>query len=341
MEAAVEEKFGYLESLLGNYIVSSDVRLTRIEKEVSELTRGMQAFTYKLQADTEKFKQEIRSDTRLLKEEMKDFKDEMKDFKDEMKDFKDEMKDFKDEMKDFKDEMKDFKDEMKDFKDEMKDFKDEMKDFKDEMKDFKDGVETFKDEMTLFKSGMETFKDDMTVFKEGMETFKVEIKGFETRSEKDRQAMNKKWGELANKMGTIVEDIVAPSIPDIARQYFGIDELDSFSVRAMRKSMDRSQRREFDVLAEGGHCFFVIETKATPRTEYLQDFVKLVPSLNTWFPELQEKKLIPIFASLYIPENSIAFLTKNRIFALAMKGDTMDILNPQLLPCSPSTYAIS
>ncbi len=252
MEAVVEKKFGYLESLLGNYIVSSDIRLTRIEKNMS-------TFKEQLQADTEQFKKNVQADTRTLKIEMTGFKNEMKDFKGEMKDFKGEMKDFKDEMKEFKDE----------------------------------------------------------------------ANRFQLRAEKDRQSMNKKWGDLANKMGTIVEDIVAPSIAEIARKYFCIEELDSFSIRAMRRSLDRSQRREFDVIAEGENCFIVVETKATPRTEYIQDFIKLVPTLDKWFPELKEKKLIPIFASLYIPENSITFLTRNNIFALAMKGDTMDILNYQ------------
>lgn len=34
----------------------------------------------------------------------------------------------------------------------------------------------------------------------------------EKDSRADRKAMNKRWGELANKMGTVVEDIVAPCI---------------------------------------------------------------------------------------------------------------------------------
>jgi hypothetical protein len=34
------------------------------------------------------------------------------------------------------------------------------------------------------------------------------------------------WGELANKMGTLVEDIVAPNIPRIAKRYFGAEELE-------------------------------------------------------------------------------------------------------------------
>ena len=34
------------------------------------------------------------------------------------------------------------------------------------------------------------------------------------------RGMNQRWGEIANKMGTIVEDIVAPNIPRILREYF-------------------------------------------------------------------------------------------------------------------------
>ncbi len=203
-----------------------------------------------------------------------------------------EMKDFKDEMKDFKDEMKDFKDEMKDFKDEMKDFKDEMKDFKDEMKDFKDEVEDFK-----------------------------------TNAEADRKRMNKQWGELANKMGTIVEDIVAPSVKGIAREYFNVDEFDIFAIRYRKKSADGRSIREFDVIAESENYFFVIETKATPRTEYIRDFINLIPELKSWFPNVKNKTIIPVFASLYLPEDSIRYLTKNKIFAMAMKDDNMDILN--------------
>ena len=50
------------------------------------------------------------------------------------------------------------------------------------------------------------------------------------RSTQDRKDWNKKWGELANKLGTIVEDIVAPNLPRIAREYLGCGELDDFMV---------------------------------------------------------------------------------------------------------------
>ncbi|MCD6562037.1 MAG: hypothetical protein J7L16_09815 [Deltaproteobacteria bacterium] len=183
--------------------------------------------------------------------------------------------------------------EMKDFKDEMKDFKDEMKDFKDEMKDFKDEMKDFKDE---------------------------------TRA--DRKKMYREWGDLANKMGTICEDMVAPNISGIARDYFGIKEVDFFAVRVRKVNFkDRSLKREFDVIAVSKDSFIVTEVKSNSRQSYIDEFLDVLKHIPDYFPESEGKRLIPIFASLYIPENILRYLTKNGIYAMAIKDDTMAILN--------------
>lgn len=46
-----------------------------------------------------------------------------------------------------------------------------------------------------------------------------------------------------------------------------------------------------------------------------------------FFPEYTGKKVIPIFASLYLADEVIAYLTKNNIYAMAIKEDTMGLLN--------------
>ena len=217
-------------------------------------------------------------------------------------------------------EVKEFKNEMKDFKDEMKDFKDEMKDFKDEMKDFKNEI---KEDMKAFKGEMKDFKNEMADFKDEMKDFKKE-------NEADRKRRNKEWGELANKMGTIVEDIVAPGLPGIARQYFEIEEFDFFAVRVRKVNPDGSGRREFDVVAETPKLIFIVETKATPRTEYIADLIRLIPELDSWFPIIGEKRLIPIFASLSISNDQVAYLSKHNILAMGMSDDGMDLYNPDI-----------
>jgi len=77
--------------------------------------------------------------------------------------------------------------------------------------------------------------------------------------------------------------------------------------------------------------FLFINTQATAerKTEYVKEFIDFLKSgeLFEYFPEYSEKKIIPIFASLFIPEDVIRYLTKNKIYAMALKGDIMDIVN--------------
>ncbi|MBC7320485.1 hypothetical protein H5T89_07545, partial [bacterium] len=58
-----------------------------------------------------------------------------------------------------------------------------------------------KEELAQLSREMLEFKDEMRVFKD---------------------EMNKRWGELANKMGTLVEDIFFPSFEIVLKKYFNV-----------------------------------------------------------------------------------------------------------------------
>ena len=106
------------------------------------------------------------------------------------------------------------------------------------------------------------------------------LEAFKEEMNEDRKRMYKMWGELANKMGKLVEDIVAPNIPRIAKEYFGAEELDFLGVRiSKRNEKDRSKMREFDVIA------------------------------------------------MWNDDEIVKYLTKKRIYAMALRYDTMDLLN--------------
>jgi hypothetical protein len=156
-----------------------------------------------------------------------------------------------------------------------------------------------------------------------MERETRELKEYHKRSERE---MNKRWGDLANKMGTLVEDIVAPSIPGVARDYFGCDTLDYMAVRVWKTTAE-GRGREFDAIATCGGKFICNETKSTPKMDYVQAFVELVPHLPDYFPEARECEVIPIFASLYLPDSVVTYLSRKGIYAMAMAEDTMRLVN--------------
>jgi len=192
----------------------------------------------------------------------------------------------------FKQEMREFKDEMREFKDEMREFKDEMGEFKDEMRGFKDEMRGFKDETRL-----------------------------------DRKRMNKAWGDLANKMGTVAEDIVAPNIPRLAREEFevtGETDLVAGPTRVSRRGEPR--RRQYDVVCAGDRKVFVVEVKNTPDREKILEFVVKLNEFDDFFPEYKGWEKHGMFASWSLPEELQGFIAQQGLYGLAMGEETMDIV---------------
>jgi len=180
---------------------------------------------------------------------------------------------------------------------------------------------------------IDNLSKEMKEFKGEMQDFKTEMSMFKTTVEQENRAINKRWAELAYKMGTIVEDIVAPNISWVAKTYFQAEVIEDFMLRRKKtKSSDRSIQKEFDIIAVFNGRVILNETKATLRQEYIADFVDFVKKgeFFDYFPEFKDKKLIPIFSSLYIPDNIVKQLTKQKIFVMALRDETMDLLNPEL-----------
>jgi uncharacterized coiled-coil protein SlyX len=215
------------------------------------------------------------------------------------------------EMSDFKNEMSDFKNEMSDFKNEMSDFKNEMMDFKNEMSDFKNESRISRDKTT---------ENIDNYVKEGREA---------------RKEMNKKWGEVTNKLGTFAEDFVAPNIPRIATDFFKFPSIDIFNRRQDRRNPnDASQVFEFDVFAvcHAEKKILLTDVKFTVRMIYLERVQQTAESFRLAFPEYADYQLIVVFASMAIAPDQVKYLTKMGVYALALGNDNavcrpMDLLN--------------
>ena len=86
----------------------------------------------------------------------------------------------------------------------------------------------------LTQRGMRQLQDEMREFKDEMRTFKDEVRADQEASRRERIEMNRKWGDLSNKLGTMVEDLVYPSLSRIVQETFG-DELRDIVLRFKRR----------------------------------------------------------------------------------------------------------
>ena len=144
------------------------------------------------------------------------------------------------------------------------------------------------------------------------------------------RASTKKWGELSNKMGTLAEDFVAPSIPRILRTVKGCpeDQVDWVAVRFRRRhAEDRARSQEFDVVAAWGEYVLINETRSSLNAKDIDDFVELMAQVRHFFPEYAERRFIGAIASLYVDESVVRYGQKQGLLVLGLGEDLMDVLN--------------
>lgn len=169
------------------------------------------------------------------------------------------------------------------------------------------------------------FKDEMRVFKEEMSDFKEEMSDFKNWSQQNIKNMNKQWGELARKMGTITEDLVAPALRPVLSKYFNCDL--KMEGQRIRKRI-KGEEYEVDAIALCDDKVFMIEVRSTPKVEYLNEIIEKSKGFYDFFPEYRDKKLVIIFGSIVFPDNVIKYATKKKVYVMAYREwEYMDILN--------------
>jgi len=171
---------------------------------------------------------------------------------------------------------------------------------------------------------------EMKEFKDEMREFKDEMNEFKDYTQRTIDDMNKRWSELAIKMGTVAEDIVAPGIPYAIKKYFDL-EVEDLMVRR-RKKLPDGRVQEYDVIAVAGDYVFVVEVKTKFKTHHIEESVSMFQKFFDFFPEFKNKTLVGMIASFYLTEDLINLASKNKILAIRMGGSYLEILNADKCP---------
>ncbi len=153
---------------------------------------------------------------------------------------------------------------------------------------------------------------------------------YREESAHERRERNKRWCELVDKWGTVVEDIVAPSVRRLAPEVFDCGRLQCFATRvSCNRSGDLARKREFDALYVGTRAVLLNDTKSPPCSNDARRFARFVESgqFARYFPQYRDLPIVPVFSSLSIPEDMVDYLTRRGIYALAMGDEDMQVLN--------------
>ena len=169
----------------------------------------------------------------------------------------------------------------------------------------------------LYNSQMRT-EAEMHAFKDEMGTFKDEVR-------QQNRDMNRKWGEVSNKLGTLVEDLVAPSLPRIIEAKLRETVLDLMPRRKRRLADGRV--REFDAVAVTASLVCLNSTKAMLRSADVDRFVEDIAVFREFLPEYDVLPLVGILASLAVDESVLNYAEKKGFLVLAVGDELMEIRN--------------
>jgi hypothetical protein len=153
----------------------------------------------------------------------------------------------------------------------------------------------------------------------------AEMRAFKDEMRQQSRDMNRKWGEISNKLGTMVEDLVAPSLSRIVEERLGEIVLDLMPRRKRRLADGRV--REFDAVAVTSSLVCLNSTKATLRSADVDRFVDDIAAFRQFFPEYDVLPLVGILASLAVDDSVLSYAEKQGFLVLAVGDEFMEIKN--------------
>ena len=148
------------------------------------------------------------------------------------------------------------------------------------------------------------------------------------RYDKDRKDFNKRLAEISDKMGLLIENMVAPCGFNLAKAIFQTEEAQSCAIRVRRKHPTQSDRSiEYDLMAVGPTKLLTVNAKWTVAPGKAREFKEHMAQLPEFFPEYAGKILCAAVASVYLDPSLIPFLNREKIYGIAMGDEVMEVVN--------------
>lgn len=138
------------------------------------------------------------------------------------------------------------------------------------------------------ESEMQKFREEA---EKDRKVFQDKMPEFKRRQEEKNIRKNKEWSALAKKMGTIVEDFIAPALGSTLSKYFQC-EVTMEGQRIFRRK--NVEDYEIDAIAGCEDKIFMIEACSTPRVEDVKKIKDKSKRFFEFFPEHTGNELMDI-----------------------------------------------
>ena len=172
--------------------------------------------------------------------------------------------------------------------------------------------------------------------KESRQEWKLELKNSRQEFDRihaievaERRRMNKFQEKLSHRLGTLVEDFVAPDMRRILHLISGCpmeDIPDEYVRQRRRLPHDKGQNLEIDAYVECDDLVLINETKENMTVDYIDHFANnQMARFREFFPEYRDYKLWGCVSSFRIEPSLVKYANKQGLITLALSDGLMQI----------------
>jgi hypothetical protein len=180
-------------------------------------------------------------------------------------------------------------------------------------------------------------EQELKEFKKSMADSQQNLEKIQQRNEQGFKELRKtiadsrkELGQISLSNGTIVEDLVAPSLPRVLKEMVNCPTEDDvlINVRVRRRHpTQKGKMLEIDAMADCGNYVLFNETKSQFSPEKVKAFLDKLALVRDYFPEYQHHQIRGCIASLYLDKSLIDYASRQGLLALASGEFLMTIQN--------------
>ena len=141
------------------------------------------------------------------------------------------------------------------------------------------------------------------------------------------EKLHRELGEIANKQGRLVEDMVEPSIARVLRVLLSLPEEAEIAPLAprlrLRHPKDRSRMRELDVVAAHGDLALVVEVKSVLAPEQVTKFAASLEEAREYLAPLGIREVMGAVATLRVDPSIVTHASRLGLVVLAVGEELM------------------
>jgi hypothetical protein len=178
------------------------------------------------------------------------------------------------------------------------------------------------------------FKEELEARKQKfMEELKIGEQQRDKERAKERREWNKKFGEMTEKLGQLVEHLITPGI---IRKFNAMNRGYTFrDLIRYRNIVDETGESigEIDGLLKNGKYIMAIEVKTTLEDKDVFWHLKRLQTLRAYdkYNDVENLEILGAVAGAVVSDAARNVALKNGLYVIEQAGDTMEITSPEVV----------